>query len=175
MERLNSGDSKIVFGTNFRTLNIGLMKCGRVEWQEVEATRKDFNIVLTRQDKKFSISELFKVIQDAFPLILQLQDNVLIPDNFFKYIYHIGCAINLHPITNSGLTPGGQILGKERQTVFFTPVNPMNKEHKDPYEIDLNAPRLAWYKQRKWKRHQDTVYWVDIQLAQQKGFKFYQT
>ena len=27
----------------------------------------------------------------------------------------------------------------------------------------------------KWKRHQDTVYWIDIQLAQQKGFKFYQT
>ena len=25
------------------------------------------------------------------------QDNVLIPDGFFKYIYHVGCAINLHP------------------------------------------------------------------------------
>ena len=66
-------------------------------------------------------------------------------------------------------------MGKERQTVFFTAVNPMNKEHKDPYEIEKNAPRLAWYKQKKWKRHQDTVYWVDIQLAQRKGFKFYQT
>ena len=44
-----------------------------------------------------------------------------------------------------------------RQTVFFTAVNPLNKEHKDPYEIDLTKPRLASYKQ-KWKRHQDTVY-----------------
>ena len=70
MERLNSGDLKIVFGTNLRTLDIGVMKCGRVEWQEAEATRKDFNIVLIRQDKKFFISELFKVIQDAIPLIL---------------------------------------------------------------------------------------------------------
>ena len=51
----------------------------------------------------------------------------------------------------------------------------MNKEHKDPNNIDLEAPRHAWYKQKKWKIHQDTVYWVDIQLAQQKGFKFYQT
>ena len=25
------------------------------------------------------------------------------------------------------------------------------------------------------RRHQDTVYWVDLKLAQQKGFKFYQT
>ena len=43
---------------------------GRVEWKEAEAIRKDFNIVLTRQDKKFFVSELFKVIQDAIPLIL---------------------------------------------------------------------------------------------------------
>ena len=103
-----------------------------------------------------------------------LQDNVLIPNNFFEYIHHIGCAVSLHSITNSGLIPGGQILSKGRHTVFFMAVNPMNKEHKDPYEIDLDAPRLAWYKQ-KWIRQKDTVFWVDIQLAQQKGFKFYRT
>ena len=43
-----------------------------------------------------------------------LQDNVLIPNNFFQYIYHIGCAINLHSIINSGLIPGGQ--KNEQQT-----------------------------------------------------------
>ena len=37
-----------------------------------------------------------------------LQDNVIILDGFFQYIYHIGCAINLHSIVNSGLIPGGQ-------------------------------------------------------------------
>ena len=42
------------------------------------------------------------------PIDPSLQDNVLIPDNFFEYIYHIGCAINLHSITNSGLIPVGQ-------------------------------------------------------------------
>ena len=51
----------------------------------------------------------------------------------------------------------------------------MNKEHKDPCDIDLEAPRLAWYKQKTLKRHQDTVYWVDMQLAQRKGLKFDQT
>ena len=100
---------------------------------------------------------------------LSLQDNVVIPDNFFQYICHIGCAINLHSIMTSGLIPGGQVLSK-RQTVFFTSVDPMNKEHKDPDNIDLKAPRLAWYKQKKWKKHQSTVYWVDIKLAQKKGF-----
>ena len=53
-----------------------------------------------------------------------LQDNVLIPDDFFEYIYHVGCAINFHSIINSGLIPGGQNLSK-RQTVFFLLVNPM--------------------------------------------------
>ena len=109
------------------------------------------------------------------PINSSLQDNVSIPDNFFEYSYHIGCGINSHSITSSGLIPGGQNLGKEKRPVFFTAVNPMNKEHKDPYEIGLTAPRLAWYKQKTWKRHQDTVYWVQIQLAQRKGLKFYQT
>ena len=52
------------------TLNIGLMVYGRARWLEAEATRKDFNIALIRQDNKFFAFELFKVIQDAIPLIL---------------------------------------------------------------------------------------------------------
>ena len=103
-----------------------------------------------------------------------LQDNVIIPDGFFKYIYHVGCAINLHSIINSRLIPGGQILSN-RQTVFFLPVDPMDKEHKDPDTIELEAPRLAQYMHKAWKKHQNTVYWVDINFALKKGLKFYQT
>ena len=84
-------------------------------------------------------------------------------------------VISLHSITNSGLIPGGQNSSRERQTVFFTAVNLMDKDHKDPYKLDLTKPRLAWYKQKTWKRHQDTVYWVEKQLAQREGFKFYQS
>ena len=36
----------------------------------------------------------------------------------------------------------------KRQTVFFTSVDLMNTEHIDPNEIDLGAPRLAWYHQK---------------------------
>ena len=63
----------------------------------------------------------------------------------------------------------------KRHTVFFTSVDPMNKEHRDPNNIDLEAPRLARYLQTAWKKHKNTVYWVDIKLAQKKGLKFYQT
>ena len=37
--------------------------------------------------------------------------------------------------------------------VFFTAVNPMKRNHKDPQELDLTKPRLASYKQ-KWKKTQ---------------------
>ena len=139
-------------------LNIGLMKCGRVKWQEVEETRKYFNDVLIHQDKNFFYLQA-----------LQGHSN-----NFFEYIYHIGCAINLHSIINSGLIPGGQNLSKT-QTVFCPSVDLMSKEHRDLDVIDLDALRLALFKQKVWREHQNTVYWVDIKLAQKKGFKFFQT
>ena len=53
-----------------------------------------------------------------------------------------------------------------RQTVFFLPVDPMDKEHKDPEEMDLEAPRLARYMHKAWKKDQNTVYWVDINLEE---------
>ena len=77
------------------------------------------------------------------PIDPSLQDEVLIPNNFFEYIYHIGCAISLHSITHSGLIAGGQNSSRERQTAFFTSVDPMHKEHRGPNNIDLVAPRLA--------------------------------
>ena len=173
MERLNSGERKITFRTILCILDIGLMKSGRVQWQKAEKTRQDVNIVLIHQDKKFFNSELFKVHSGRNLIDPTLQDNVLIPDSFFEYIYHVGCAISLHSITNSGFIPGRQNLCKERQTVFFWHVNPMDEEHKDPDTIDLEAPRLAWHKQKVWKKRQNMVCWVDIKLAQKKGLKFY--
>ena len=49
-----------------------------------------------------------------------------------------------------------------RQTVFFLPVDPRTK----------NTRILT---RSTWKKHQKTVYWVDINLALKKGLKFYQT
>ena len=62
-----------------------------------------------------------------------------------------------------------------RQTVFFLPVDPTDENHKDPDTIDLNAPRHAQYMHKAWKKHHNTVYLVDMNLAQRKGLKFYQT
>ena len=81
---------------------------------------------------------------------------------------------NLHSIINNGLIPGGQNSSK-RQTVFFLPVDPRDKGHQDPEKIDLNVPRRAQNLHSAWKKHQDVVFWVDIDLAIRKGLTFYQT
>ena len=103
-----------------------------------------------------------------------LQDNVIIQCGLFRHIYHIGCAFNLHSIINNGLIPGGHDSSR-RQTVFFLLIDPRDKGHQDPAKIDLSEPRRAQYLHSAWKKHQDAVFWVDIDLAIQKGLTFHQT
>ena len=103
-----------------------------------------------------------------------LQDNVLIGTGIFPYIYHVGCTFNLHSIINNGLILGGQDLSR-RQTIFFLHTDPRDESHKDPEHIDFSVPRLARYLHSAWKRHQDAVFWVDIDLAVKEGLTFYQT
>ena len=103
-----------------------------------------------------------------------LQDNVIIQCGLFRPIYHIGCAFNLHSIINNGLISGGQDSSK-RQTVFFLPIDPRDKEHQDPEHIDFSVPRRAQFLHSAWKKHQDAVFWVDINFAIQKGLTFCQT
>ena len=69
----------------------------------------------------------------------------MIPSGFFQCIYHVGCGFNLHSII------------------------------RDLDEIDLNMSRHAQYLHNAWKRHQDAVYGVDMDLAIEKGLTFYQT
>ena len=157
----------MIFGTNLSTLSIGLMKCGRAKCQEAGNKRR-FQYCTDSSGQEILHLRALQGHSGRNPIGPSPQDTVLISDNFFEHIYHIGCAINLHSITNSGLIPGGQNLGKKRQIVFFTAVNPMNEEHKDPYKLDLTKPRLAWYKQKTWNRHQDTVFWVDFSVCSTK-------
>ena len=62
----------------------------------------------------------------------------MIESGIFHHIYHIGCAFNLHSIINNGLIPGGQDSSR-RQTVFFLPIVPRDKDHEDPERIDFSV------------------------------------
>ena len=103
-----------------------------------------------------------------------LQDNVLIPEDFAEYIYHIGNVTDMHSITNSGPIPGGKSLRKERQCVFFTAVNTMD-EHRFPENAryDLDKARIVADK-NEWKVRQNAVNWCNLKLAHKRGLQFYQ-
>ena len=100
-----------------------------------------------------------------------LQDNVIIQCGLFHPIYHIGCACNLHSIINNGLIPGGQNSNKRDSIPFCLLILGTKVTRK----IDLNVPRRAQYLHSAWKKHQDAVFWVDIDLAIRKGLTFYET
>ena len=55
-----------------------------------------------------------------------LQDNVLPPEGFTEYVYHVGNGNELMSIVNHGLIPGGVSPKTGRQAVFFIVVNPMD-------------------------------------------------
>ena len=64
---------------------------------------------------------------------------------------------------------------QKKRTVFFLPIDPRDKGHQDPAHIDFCVPRRARYLHSAWKKHQDAVFWVDIDLAIRKVLTFYQT
>ena len=145
---------------------------GKLVWQQAEDPNEDISIALIIREESFS-SELFKDTLETIPLILRYR-TMVIGSGIFHYIYHIGCAFNLHSIINNGLVLRGQILSR-RQTVFFLLVDPRDESHRDTARIDFSVPRLARYVHSAWKRHQDAVFWVDIDLAISEGLTFYQT
>ena len=110
------------------------MKRGRVRWQEGGGNKKRFQYCTDPSGQVILYLRALQGHSGRNPIDPTLQDNVLITNNFLRV--QLSCRMCnqfLHSITNSGLIAG-------RQNVF-TSVVPMNKEHKDPYEIDLNAPR----------------------------------
>ena len=73
-----------------------------------------------------------------------------------------------HNQAQSGLAP-------DRQSVFFTAVSPIdNQLDQREVEFDLDKPRIAPYK-HTWRAHHNTAYWCNLNLAQRKGLRFYQT
>ena len=171
MEQLNSVEVKIIFRKIARTVFFGLTKSGRKSWQE-EETRKDTSIVLIRQEQSYT-AELFKVIQDAVSLIL-LHMAILSFRATSSSIFTMSDVQSIYiPSSIRDCYLAVKIWATDR--VFFQLVDPMDKNHKDLDTIDLRAPRHAQNMHKGWKKHQNTVYWVDISLALKKGLKFYQT
>ena len=172
-EQFNSEEVRIVFGINFHNYFIGQTIVGKYVCQK-EEWKEDISTALIFQEH-FFISEPFKDIQDVISLILLYRTMLWFRADSSNLFTIFGCAFNLHSIINSELIPGGQNSSKRQTVLFFLPIDPRDKDHKDPEYIDFSLPRRAQYMHSAWKKHQDAVFWVDINLAIQKGLTFYQT
>ena len=54
-------------------------------------------------------------------------------------------------------------------------MNPMdNQDGPEETLCDLSQARIAPYR-NTWKHFQDTIFWCNLKLAQQRGLQFYQT
>ena len=138
--------------------------------------KKRFQYFLNPNSSKHFL--YFRAIQDNQELLSfdpTLQDTVLLPDDFTEYIHHIGNAHDMHSVIQGGLIPGRRSLKRDRQSVFFTAVNPMYaSQDLEELQYDLDKPSITVYK-NTWRVHQHTENWCNLKLAQRKGLQFYQT
>ena len=101
-----------------------------------------------------------------------LQDNVVIQSGFSN-IFTILDVRSIF-ILSSTLDSYLEVRIRARDKQYSSCLLILEKSHKDPDEIDLNVPRRAPNLHNAWKKHQDAVYWVDINVAIRKGLTFYQ-
>ena len=173
MGQLNSTNLNSIFEIIIHKYIFGLMSFGNLVLQQEEVQKRRYQYC---SDNSGTILYLRALQGHSGSNLIDptLQDNVVIGTGIFHYIYHVGCAFNLHSIINNGLIPGGQDSSR-RQTVFFLPIDPRDKHHEDSEQNDFSVPRRARYVHSAWKKHQDAVFWVDIDLAIKEGLTFYQT
>ena len=113
-------------------------------------------------------------IHEKFSVIHSWQDNILLLDDFADYICHVGNAYEMHSIIQSGLIPRGRSNRKDRQSVFFTAVYPLDIQP-DRREVEY----MIWTNpeshrtKKTWRSHHNTVFRCTLQFAHRKGLRFY--
>ena len=117
MERSNSGESKMIF-KNICTFIIGLTTSGRKDMARGGGIKKRQQYCTDSSGVTLYFPALHG--HSGRSLIeLQLYRTMSLFDRFLRvHLNHIGCAINLHSIMNSGLILGGQNLSKKTDSIL---------------------------------------------------------
>ena len=103
-----------------------------------------------------------------------LSSKVLVPRE--NLVHRCEQSGHLHPqIRRSGLIAGWRESKEGRQTVCFTPLNPIgdNSDEQEPCDDFSKLRKVHSYS--KWKTRQDAVYWINLARAQDKGLRFWQS
>ena len=110
------------------------------------------------------------------PVDPSLQDNVLIPNDFVKYVCHVGCHHQYALYHRFRIDEREEEnAGRERQTVFFTAVDPMAMRRHEQKEFDLTKPRLAASQVNNGRHTKMQCIGSTSGSLREKGLKFFQT
>ena len=169
MVQFNFGELSSIFEMNFHKYNIGLKAYLTAEGSSKRRYQYCSDISITNLFLRALQGHSGRNLIDPF-----LQDNVIIQCGLFRYIYHMGCAFNLHSIINNGLIPRNQDSSK-RQIICFLSIDPIDKDHKDLKHNDFSVKRRARYLHSAWRKHQNAIFWVDIDIAIKRGLTHFQT
>ena len=107
------------FKSRFGVLRNGQFKLGELSWQKRRRTEGKVSVLL-ESSKHFLYLRAIQGRSGGTLVDPTLQDNVLLPDDFAEYIYHIGNAHDMHSTIQSGLLPGGKSLKGGQEFSFFT-------------------------------------------------------
>ena len=172
MERLISGDYKIIFGTILSNFNIGLMK---VEEHIGKRRKKQEKIsilyqsIRTRNSLPLSSSRSFRT-QSHW----SLTTGQCINSRQFLRVHLSYWMCSQFTLHHKFTIDSGRTKFEQKTDGIFHACGSYGQGTQRSVQAWLDETTSSWYK-HEWKRHQDTVYWVDFQLAQRKGLKFYQT
>ena len=136
-------------------------KCGKsTRAKKAEANKKKtFNTITgSRQDKKFFISELFKVIQGRNShWILHYRDNVLIPKRFSSSTFITSDVRSIYtPSWIQDWLQGGQNVSKRQDGISLRLwiLLTKNTEIPDVIDLDATASCLVQTEKKRGKKHQ---------------------
>ena len=119
MERLNSGNQKDCLRNQFENSQ---------HWSDVKlkstmakggGNKNIFQYCTDPSGQEILCLRALQGHSGRNPIDPSLQNNVLIPDKFFDYIYHIGYAINSHSTMNSGLIPRAKFKQGKTDSILY--------------------------------------------------------
>ena len=171
-EQFNSGESSLIFGINVHTIFVRWsLECTLGSRRRIK--KEDISTALIFQEQLFT-SELLKDTQDVVSLILHYRTMLWFRVNSSIIFTILDVRSNIIRSSTTDWYLEVRIRARDKQYSSCLLIQE-TKEHQDPEHIDFSVPRRAQYLHSAWKKHQDAVFWVDIDLAIRVGLTFYQT
>ena len=122
----------------------GKLKIGHLFWQKEEERRQN-------SSNQFLYLRAIQRHSGGIAIDPGFQDNVLLPEGFTEYIYHVGNVSEMHSIIRNGLIPGGQESQMRKTICVIHLLNAMEDDNcMEETPWDLTKPKIVSHK-NTWK------------------------